>query len=191
MIALRIALAAALVAAAASAQSQGRISSFEPNSSMTFHQYIEPFPKFGNAEACRDTCIANPRCSGWTWYDESPSHPEILRTTCILGTGLKDSVIGRAPGRTAGLIRAARASSFEPNSSMTFHRYLEPFPRFDNPEACRDACVGNPQCTGWTWYDASPSHPQQLRQICIMGNGLKDALIGRAPGRTAGQVSGP
>ena len=191
MIGLRIALAAALVAATAAAQAQGRSSSFETNSSMTFHQYIEPFPKFENAEACRDACVANARCSGWTWYDSSPTHPEMLRTVCILGTNLKDSVIGRAPGRTAGLIRAAgRSSSFEANSSMTFHQYLEPFPRFNNAAACRDACVANARCTGWTWYDDNPSHPQQLRQICIMGNGLKDSIIGRAPGRTAGQVTG-
>ena len=47
---------AAGVGTAGAAQAQGRNSSFYPNSSMTFRTYIEPFPTFDNAEACRDAC---------------------------------------------------------------------------------------------------------------------------------------
>ena len=101
----RIFLAAALIAAASIAQAQGtRTSSLHLNSSMTFHQYLEPFPTFESAEACRDACVANARCSGWTWYENIPANDSRLRRVCIMGTGLKDQRIGDAPGRHAGLV---------------------------------------------------------------------------------------
>ena len=105
----RIALAAALAAAtlfsgAASAQST-RVSTFEPKSSMTFHQYFEPFPRTPSAEACRDDCIADSRCTGWTWYEPIESNLPQLRGLCIKGARLKDRRSGDAVGRTAGEIR--------------------------------------------------------------------------------------
>lgn len=82
-----------------------RVSSFEANSSLTFHQYLEPFPRTMTAEACRDDCIADPRCTGWTWYDQREANPSPLRGVCIKGAGLKERRIGDASGRTAGEIR--------------------------------------------------------------------------------------
>ncbi|HEY7609697.1 MAG TPA: PAN domain-containing protein [Alphaproteobacteria bacterium] len=191
MIGFRIALIAALCCAAGTAGAQGaRNSSFYPNSSMTFRSYIEPFPTFSNAAACRHACVADGRCSGWTWYDGNPRHPAQLRRVCIMGTTLKDGVIGRAPARTAGLVTpGGRRSSVQPNSSHTFHQYLEPFPSADTAELCRDACVADVRCAGWTWYENDASHPQQLRRVCIMGAGLKDSVIGTAPNRSAGLVT--
>lgn len=189
MLAFPIALMGVLFAAAGAASAQGvRISSYHPNSSMTFHQYLEPFPRFSNAAACRDACVANPRCTGWTWYDNSPSHPEVIRLTCILGTGLKHSIIGRAPGRAAGLVTVrARKSSFHANSSMTFYQYFEPFPRVNSAIACRDICIGNPRCTGWTWYQDLAAN-DTLRRACILGAGLKSSKIGNKPGRISGLI---
>lgn len=97
--------AATLCSVAAAAQGQGvRTSSLHLNSSMTFHQYLEPFSSFDNAEACRDACVANARCSGWTWYENIEANDSRLRRVCIMGTGLKDQRIGSAPGRHAGLV---------------------------------------------------------------------------------------
>lgn len=106
MVGFRIVLMAACIAlGAGSAGAEGvRNSTFEPNSSMTFHKYLEPFPTLTSAQACRDRCVRDARCTGWTWYDDRPNHPELLRRVCVMGTGLKDSIIGRAPGRTAGLV---------------------------------------------------------------------------------------
>ena len=190
MLGYRFALIAVLTLAAGAAHAQGSASSFYPNSSMTFRTYIEPFPTFDNAEACRDACVANPSCSGWTWYDGNERHPQQLRRVCILGTTLKDGVIGRAPARTAGFVTPGdRQSSVQPNSSHTFHQYLEPFASSDTAELCRDACVADARCAGWTWYENDASHPQQLRRACIMGAGLKDSIVGTAPKRTAGLVT--
>lgn len=104
MIALRIALAAACCVAAGVAGAQGtRVSSMLPNSSMTFHEYFEPFPRVDTAEACRDTCLANARCTGWTWYTDNPDF-NTLRRACILGAGLNDSQVGNRPGRMSGIV---------------------------------------------------------------------------------------
>ena len=101
----RIVQLAALIAAAGVAQAQGvRTSSLHLNSSMTFHQYLEPFPSFDNPEACRDACVADARCSGWTWYENIEANDSRLRRVCVMGTGLKDQRIGDAPGRHAGLV---------------------------------------------------------------------------------------
>lgn len=105
MIRPRHVMAAACLAAASIAHAQGvRTSSFHPNSSMTFHQYLEPFPRFDNAGACRDACVANARCAGWTWYENIEANDSRLRQVCIMGAGLKDQRIGDAPGRHAGLV---------------------------------------------------------------------------------------
>jgi len=84
--------------------------------------------------------------------------------------------------------QGTRASSFEANSSLTFHQYLEPFPRTTNAEACRDDCVSDRRCTGWTWYDQREANPAPLRGVCIKGAGLKERRIGDAFGRTAGEI---
>jgi len=105
MLGFRVALAASFVVACGVAHAQGvRTSSFHPNFSMTFHQYHEPFPRFDNAGACRDACVAHPTCTGWTWYENIAANDSRLRQVCIMGTGLKDQRIGDAPGRHAGLV---------------------------------------------------------------------------------------
>ena len=105
MLGPRIAFAAACIAAAGSAHAQGaRSSSFHANSSMTFHQYLEPHRTQDDAEACRDACVRHSACSGWTWYEDIAANDQRLRRVCIMGTGLKDSRIGNAPGRHAGLV---------------------------------------------------------------------------------------
>ena len=105
MIGMRIAVVAACIAAAGAAQAQGvRTSSFHENSSMTFHRYLEPFPRVDTPDACRDACIADTRCSGWTWYENIAANDSRLRRVCIMGAGLKDQRIGDAPGRHAGLV---------------------------------------------------------------------------------------
>jgi hypothetical protein len=105
MLGTRIALAGVLIVAAGVVQAQGtRTSSLHLNSSMTFQQYLEPFPSFDSAEACRDACVANARCGGWTWYENVATNDSRLRRVCIMGTGLKDQRIGDAPGRHAGLV---------------------------------------------------------------------------------------
>ena len=86
------------------AQAQGvRVSSFHPDSSLTFHRYFEPFPRVNVATACRDLCIRDTRCTGWTWYAD-PAVSERLHRACVLGAGLKDSQIGNRPGRFAGIV---------------------------------------------------------------------------------------
>jgi len=104
MVRMGMILGAALYAAANAASAQGtRVSSMHADSSMTFHQYFEPFPRVDSAEACRDTCIANAQCTGWTWYEDNPEF-NTLRRACILGAGLKDSQIGNRRGRTSGVV---------------------------------------------------------------------------------------
>lgn len=104
MTGFRAAIAAACIAAAGAAHAQGvRTSSFHANSSMTFHRYFEPFPRVNAAAACRDICIRDRRCTGWTWYQDTYAN-ETLRRACILGAGLKSSKIGDRPGRFAGII---------------------------------------------------------------------------------------
>ena len=107
MFAIRvIAIAAGFTVAAGGADAQGtRVSSFEPNTSITFHQYLEPFPRTPSAEACREDCVADARCTGWTWYDQRESNHPQLRGVCIKGAGLKDRRSGDADGRTAGEIK--------------------------------------------------------------------------------------
>jgi hypothetical protein len=105
MAGMRFFVAAVCIGAAGAAVAQGvRTSSLHLNSSMTFHQYLEPFPSFDNAEACRDACVAYARCSGWTWYENIEANDSRLRRVCIMGAGLKDQRIGNAPGRHAGLV---------------------------------------------------------------------------------------
>ena len=61
----RLVLAVASMLAAGAALAQGvRVSSFHANSSMTFHRYFEPFPRTNTVGACRDTCVADRRCTG-------------------------------------------------------------------------------------------------------------------------------
>jgi hypothetical protein len=87
----------------------------------------------------------------------------------------------------------SRTSTWELNTSLTFHRYLEPFPRVDSARACRDRCAGSRRCTGWTYYDASFNeagrYSYRLQRLCVLGAGVKNKLSGNRPGRTSGVLS--
>jgi hypothetical protein len=98
---------AALVISASLFPARAQTSTWEPRTSMTFQEYFEPFPLADDAEACREICLKNNRCSGWTYY-----HPDFVGTVknwetllrkCIVGAGLKDRNKA-APGRTSGEI---------------------------------------------------------------------------------------
>jgi hypothetical protein len=85
-----------------------------------------------------------------------------------------------------------RRSTWEPGTSLTFHRYFQPFSRVDSPRACRDRCVQDNRCTGWTYYDANfrdgGPYSYKLQRVCVLGAGLKDRQFGNRPGRTSGVV---
>jgi hypothetical protein len=111
-------LAAALVAALALAtplQAEGydhengtRRSTWELSTSLTFYRYFEPFPRVASARACRNLCVENQRCSGWTYYDahfqEAGTRSYKLQRVCVMGAGLKDKKSGNRPGRTSGVV---------------------------------------------------------------------------------------
>jgi len=85
----------------------------------------------------------------------------------------------------------ARSSTLETNTSLTFHQYLHPFPRLGSAQACRDTCVRDSRCTGWTYYHADfdgSADARKLRRMCILGAGLKDRQSGNKPGRTSGEI---
>jgi hypothetical protein len=85
-----------------------------------------------------------------------------------------------------------RRSTWEPNTSLVFKRYLEPFPRVPSARACRNRCVGERHCTGWTYYDPNFREAgdisYRLQGVCVLGDGLKDRKFGSMPGRTSGVV---
>jgi hypothetical protein len=88
----------------------------------------------------------------------------------------------------------ARRSTWEPATSLTFQRYFEPFPRLPSARACRDRCVYDGRCTGWTYYDANfreaGEQSYRLQGVCVLGMGLRDRKSGSRPGRTSGVVRG-
>jgi hypothetical protein len=85
-----------------------------------------------------------------------------------------------------------RRSTWELNTSLTFHRYFEPFARVVSARACRDRCVHNRRCSGWTYYDANfreaGSLSYKLQRVCVLGAGLRDRQTRNRPGRTSGEV---
>ena len=87
-----------------------------------------------------------------------------------------------------------RRSTWELSTSLTFQRYFEPFERVASARACRNRCVRNRGCTGWTFYDANFREAgdlsYRLQRVCVLGSGLKDRKFGGMPGRTSGVVNG-
>lgn len=123
-----------------------------------------------------------------------------MRTSAILRLGACIAValamVSRAPGQeddegnnSAG---EARHSTWEPSTSLTFQHYFEPFTRVASARACRDRCVYDPRCTGWTYYDPNFREAgelsYQLQRVCVLGSGLRDRKFGTRPGRTSGIV---
>jgi hypothetical protein len=88
--------------------------------------------------------------------------------------------------------REARRSTWELSTSLTFKRYLEPFERTSSARACRNRCVENRRCTGWTYYDANFREAgdlsYKLQRVCVLGAGVRDRQSGNRPGRTSGVV---
>jgi hypothetical protein len=84
----------------------------------------------------------------------------------------------------------SRRSTWELNTSLSFYRYLEPFPRVDSARACRHRCVSHSHCTGWTYYDANFNeagrYSYRLQRLCVLGAGVKNKQSGNRPGRTSG-----
>jgi hypothetical protein len=89
-----------------------RRSTWELNTSLTFHRYFEPFARVSSARACRDRCVYNPRCSGWTYYDanfhEAGALSYRLQRVCVLGAGLRERQARNRPGRTSGVVRSTQ-----------------------------------------------------------------------------------
>jgi hypothetical protein len=87
-----------------------------------------------------------------------------------------------------------RHSTWELSTSLTFNRYIEPFERVPSARACRDRCVRNRGCTGWTFYDGNFREAgdlsYRLQRVCVLGAGLKDRMHGSMTGRTSGVVKG-
>jgi hypothetical protein len=87
-----------------------------------------------------------------------------------------------------------RRSTWELGTSLTFQRYFEPFPRVASARACRDKCVYDRRCTGWTYYDANfhdaGEQSYRLQRVCVTGAGLRDRRSGNRPGRISGIVRG-
>ena len=85
-----------------------------------------------------------------------------------------------------------RRSTWEPSTSLAFKRYLEPFPRVPSARACRNRCVEERSCTGWTYYDPNFREAgdisYKLQGVCVLGDGLQDRKFGTMPGRTSGVV---
>ena len=90
----------------------GRKSTWELNTSLTFSRYLEPFPRVDSARVCRNRCASNRRCTGWTYYDanfnEAGRYSYRLQRLCVLGAGVKNKQSGNRPGRTSGVLRSAR-----------------------------------------------------------------------------------
>jgi hypothetical protein len=90
----------------------GRKSTWELNTSLTFSRYLEPFPRVDSARVCRNRCASNRRCTGWTYYDanfnEAGRYSYRLQRLCVLGAGVMNKQSGNRPGRTSGVLRSAR-----------------------------------------------------------------------------------
>jgi hypothetical protein len=105
-----LALVAPLQAEGYDHENGTRRSTWELSTSLTFQRYFEPFPRLPSARACRDRCVYDRRCTGWTYYDtnfsEAGEQSYRLQGVCVLGAGLRDRKSGNRPGRTSGVVRA-------------------------------------------------------------------------------------
>ncbi len=90
--------------------------------------------------------------------------------------------------------QSKRISGWEPDTSLHFSRTLDPSVYVDNPETCRELCMEDERCTGWTYHhpeftgEGARETWEPLRGACVMGK-----VIGRnmqkAPGRTSGMLT--
>jgi hypothetical protein len=110
MIAKRFAFAfVAILSGISVAEAQKRYSGWEPDTSLQFERTLEPSVYVGTPEACREICLKEKRCTGWTYY-----HPEFtgegaretwepLRGACFMGTAIGRNM-QKAPGLTSGMV---------------------------------------------------------------------------------------
>jgi hypothetical protein len=124
MSAMRFALAFVLVLSASipTADAQQRRSSWEADTSMGFEGTLEPAARAGTAETCRDICLKDERCTGWTYdhseviADRQRENSEPPRGTCVKGTGTTTRNSQKAPGLTSGMIRAVPPCAPQPGA---------------------------------------------------------------------------
>jgi hypothetical protein len=69
--------------------------------------------------------------------------------------------------------QGGRTSTMEPNVSLKFSRYLEPFAQVDTPEECRDVCINDKRCSGWTYYHSTFKGGVRHLRMCVVGTGLQ------------------
>ena len=74
---------------------------------------------------------------------------------------------------------------------MQFQVYLDPVGKVDNASACRDICLKEPLCEGWTYYHpdykGAMKGSEELTQICFVGRSILERLTDM-PGRTSGRT---
>ncbi len=91
------------------ADAQKQYSSWEPDTFLIFERTLEPSVYVGTPEACREICLKDKRCTGWTYY-----HPEFtgegaretwepLPGACVMGTAIARNM-QKAPGLTSGMV---------------------------------------------------------------------------------------
>jgi hypothetical protein len=104
------------------ADAQQRRSSWEADTSMRFEGTLEPAARARTAETCRDICLKDERCTGWTYdhseviADRQRENSEPLRSTCVMGTGTPTRNSEKAPGLTSGMIRAVPPCAPQPGA---------------------------------------------------------------------------
>lgn len=86
----------------------GRTSTLEANVSLGFQVYLAPFARVDTAAACRDICVKDTRCEGWTYYhtdyQDTMAGSEALPRMCIVGALIIERIVNM-PARTSGQIR--------------------------------------------------------------------------------------
>lgn len=86
----------------------GRTSTLEASVSLEFQVYFAPFAQVDTAAACRDICVKDTRCEGWTYYhsdyQDTMAGSQALPRMCIVGALIKERIVNM-PGRTSGQIR--------------------------------------------------------------------------------------
>ena len=106
-----------------------------------------------------------------------------LRLRCLIPVVLCTPFVGNACAQDSG------TSTFEEDVSMQFEVYLAPFGKVNNASACRDICLKEPLCEGWTYYHAdykgAMKGSEELPQVCFIGRSIVERLTDM-PGRFRG-----
>lgn len=170
-VAVAVALGAPLLTSvhAGIAVAQQRASSFEMGIEFyvggVYADHLAGESKNVSPQDCRDACVANTACRFWVWRAPLPN-PVIddeRVSSCQL---LKGGITGRFPnprtyvGAITASPRAAaqsgRGSTWEPGIDLHAGTSKRGFAT-ESGEQCRDACLRDRMCTGWTWHTSSDS----------------------------------